>query len=95
MLPALEEWYPCAPSAPGTRITQLGALGSFLMGSGTIANLVAPIAECLAQPGDVWAYATPILHASGRSRSTARRRVLQIDFCAAGLPAPLEWALQV
>jgi ectoine hydroxylase-related dioxygenase (phytanoyl-CoA dioxygenase family) len=51
-------------------------------------------AACLAAPGDVWAYATPILHASQASRSPARRRVLQVDFSAAALPQPLEWALQ-
>jgi hypothetical protein len=55
----------------------------------------SPRATCLAQPGDVWAYATPILHASQASRSPARRRVLQVDFSAAALPPPLEWALEV
>lgn len=53
----------------------------------------SPIAACLAQPGDVWAYSTLIRHASHRSRSTARRRVLQADFSAAELPPPLRWAL--
>jgi ectoine hydroxylase-related dioxygenase (phytanoyl-CoA dioxygenase family) len=48
---------------------------------------------CLADAGDVWAYATPILHASRRSASAARRRVLQIDYSAEALPPPLEWAL--
>lgn len=48
---------------------------------------------CLAEPGDVWAYATPILHASRRSASTGQRRVLQVDYSADTLPAPLEWAL--
>ena len=76
------------------------ALGSHRMGyiaEPDIAAVVAeiPVDACLAQPGDVWAYATPILHASHRSRSTARRRVLQVDFSAAELPTPLEWALQV
>jgi Phytanoyl-CoA dioxygenase (PhyH) len=202
MLRALKDWYAGAPSAPGTRITKLGALGRFLTGSGPIATVVAQlggaamrpvraiafdkspdanwalgwhqdrtinlaaraevegygpwtikqdsphveppfaviaamltlrihldpvtpdnapleialgshrkgyiaepdvpavvaaakVAECLAEPGDVWAYATPILHASQRSRVTARRRVLQIDFSAEQLPAPLEWALHI
>lgn len=48
---------------------------------------------CLAAPGDVWAYATPILHASRRSASAGSRRVLQVDYSADALPAPLEWAL--
>lgn len=46
---------------------------------------------CEAEPGDVWAYATPILHMSARSTGDRRRRVLQIDYAAMALPAPLEW----
>jgi ectoine hydroxylase-related dioxygenase (phytanoyl-CoA dioxygenase family) len=49
------------------------------------------IARCLAETGDVWVYATPIIHASERTRSPARRRVLQVDFCARELPKGLEW----
>jgi hypothetical protein len=62
-----------------------------------VASVVAAssVAACLASPGDVWAYATPILHASQRSRKPQRRRVLQVDFSAAELPAPLAWALQI
>ena len=51
------------------------------------------VCACLADAGDVWAYATPILHASRRSASDAPRRVLQIDYSAETLPPPLEWAL--
>ncbi len=47
--------------------------------------------DCPAEAGDVWAYATPILHASAPSASTARRRVLQLDYAATDLPAPLAW----
>ena len=46
---------------------------------------------CVAETGDIWAYATPILHASAPSRSPARRRVLQLDYAAGDLPAGLEW----
>jgi hypothetical protein len=46
---------------------------------------------CLAEPGDVWLYATPILHASETAVAPARRRVLQVDFSLAGLPGGLEW----
>jgi hypothetical protein len=46
---------------------------------------------CEAEPGDVWAYSTPILHMSARSTGDRRRRVLQIDYAATTLPAPLEW----
>lgn len=46
---------------------------------------------CHAKAGDVWAYSTPILHASERSRSDRRRRVLQVDYAATALPGGLEW----
>jgi hypothetical protein len=62
---------------PGTEITD------------AVARL--PIARCIAEAGDVWVYATPIIHASERTRSAARRRVLQVDFSARALPAGLEW----
>ncbi|MGX7894892.1 phytanoyl-CoA dioxygenase family protein [Tsuneonella sp. HG222] len=47
--------------------------------------------SCLAKAGDVWIYATPILHASNRAESGRRRRVLQVDYSAQELPEPLEW----
>lgn len=46
---------------------------------------------CLADAGDVWAYRTPILHASDRARLPARRRVLQLLYSADRLPGGLEW----
>jgi len=46
---------------------------------------------CLAQAGDIWAYATPILHASQRAKRLRRRRVLQVDFSASPLADGLEW----
>jgi hypothetical protein len=46
---------------------------------------------CLAEAGDVWAYATPILHASEAALAPSRRRVLQIDYSASDLPGGLEW----
>ena len=48
-------------------------------------------ATCLAERGDLWVYATPILHASASSAGHAHRRVLQIDFAAGELPDPLAW----
>jgi ectoine hydroxylase-related dioxygenase (phytanoyl-CoA dioxygenase family) len=48
-------------------------------------------AACLAERGDVWSYATPILHASAASTGYARRRVLQVDYAAGALTAPLAW----
>lgn len=49
------------------------------------------IFACLAQAGDVWAFATTILHASDRARMPARRRVLQLLYSADELPGGLEW----
>jgi hypothetical protein len=47
---------------------------------------------CLAEPGDIWVYATPILHASHPAQG-ARRRVLQLDYSTDRLPAPLQWGM--
>lgn len=60
---------------------------------GEIAGAVAAarVRPCLAARGDVWAYATPILHASAAATRPRRRRVLQVDFAAEALPAPLAW----
>ena len=46
---------------------------------------------CEAQRGDIWCYATPILHASAAAINPTRRRVLQIDYSADQLPGELEW----
>jgi ectoine hydroxylase-related dioxygenase (phytanoyl-CoA dioxygenase family) len=46
---------------------------------------------CLADAGDIWLYATPILHASEAARQPAHRRVLQVDFAASDLPGGLNW----
>lgn len=51
-----------------------------------------PQIVCLAEPGDVWAYSTPILHASDRAAVPTRRRVLQVDYAVDGLPHGLEWS---
>jgi len=73
------------------------ALGSHRTGlvpadqaSATAAGL--PQIVCLAEPGDVWAYSTPILHASDKAKTPSRRRVLQVDYAAFDLPSGLEWA---
>jgi hypothetical protein len=74
----------------------LVALGSH--DSGKIADRdVAGLADsckqltCFADRGDGWLYRTPIVHASGRSTSSSRRRVLQLDFSREQLPGGLEW----
>jgi len=50
-----------------------------------------PAQSCLARAGDIWAYATAIVHRSGKQQRPGRRRVLQVDFSAAELPGKLEW----
>ena len=49
------------------------------------------VVACLAEAGDVWAYSTPILHASKASLEPGRRRVLQVDYAIDHLPGGLEW----
>lgn len=49
------------------------------------------IQSCLAQRGDIWLYATPILHASEAAANPRHRRVLQLDYSADSLPGGLEW----
>lgn len=47
--------------------------------------------RCVAERGDIWLYATPILHASDAAARPGRRRVLQVDFAATDLPGGLAW----
>ena len=49
------------------------------------------IVTCLAAAGDIWLYATPILHASDAASQPLHRRVLQIDYAVGQLPGGLEW----
>ncbi|MCF8506639.1 MAG: phytanoyl-CoA dioxygenase family protein [Caulobacter sp.] len=72
------------------------ALGSHQLGYVSAAEAASrvealPAFVCHARAGDVWAYSTPILHMSERSRSYGRRRVLQVDYAARTLPGGLEW----
>lgn len=72
------------------------APGSHAAGMTPIADIPSVVARCgtfacLAEPGDVWLYATPILHASDAAAIPARRRVLQVDYAAADLAGGLEW----
>ncbi len=46
---------------------------------------------CLANAGDIWIYASAILHASNAAVHPTHRRVLHVDYSAAGLPYPLKW----
>ena len=58
-----------------------------------IGRVVTTLGErlCLAERGDVWLYATSIVHASLAADPPRRRRVLQIDFSADATPGPLAW----
>jgi hypothetical protein len=73
------------------------ALGSHRLGRVAACDVAAraaehPVIDCLAQAGDVWVYATPILHASDRAEPPRRRRVLQVDYADFDLPGGLTWA---
>ena len=46
---------------------------------------------CEALSGDVWIYASAIVHASGAAKVPRRRRVLHVDYSASELPHGLEW----
>jgi Phytanoyl-CoA dioxygenase (PhyH) len=49
------------------------------------------VVVCTADAGDVWLYATPILHASEAAANPTHRRVLQADFAVGDLPGGLQW----
>jgi hypothetical protein len=74
----------------------LVAPGSHRLGPVAERDMAAAVARhgafaCLAEAGDAWAFATPILHASERALRPARRRVLQLLYSADDLPGGLEW----
>lgn len=81
---------------PADNAPLLVAPGSHRLGRIAEDEIVAVVqacgaSECLAQAGDIWLYATPILHASDASQRPGRRRVLQVDYAAEELPGGLEW----
>ncbi len=81
---------------PETNAPLLIAPGSHALGrisEPDVPRVVAErgVAACLAEAGDVWIYATPILHASRRATAPARRRVLQVDFAVGELAGGLRW----
>jgi len=74
----------------------LVAPGSHRLGRIAEPDIAATVARCgtvtcLADPGDLWLYATPILHASAASGPHAHRRVLQVDYTAMELDGGLAW----
>lgn len=81
---------------PADNAPLLIAPGSHTLGRIAEADIAVAVERygtraCLAEAGDVWLYATPILHASDAARSATRRRVLQVDYAADALPDGLEW----
>ena len=67
-------------------------LGRVAAGDAALAAERHPVEVCLAGAGDIWAYRTPILHASDISTGTGRRRVLQVDYADFDLPGGLCWS---
>ncbi len=81
---------------PAANAPLLVAPGSHRFGrvpQGAVRSVVEQcgVAACLASPGDIWIYATSILHASERASAPERRRVLQVDYATGDLPGGLEW----
>ena len=81
---------------PAANAPLLIAPGSHTFGRIPISEVDGVVARCgtrvcLAESGDAWLYATPILHASEAASSPTSRRVLQVDFAAEALPDGLEW----
>ena len=81
---------------PATNAPLLIAPGSHLHGRVAVNDIDKIIAlngteACVAEAGDIWLYAAPILHASKKAASPASRRVLQVDYAAEELPGGLEW----
>jgi hypothetical protein len=81
---------------PADNSPLLIAPGSHLAGRVKVADYDDVVSRCgtyvcLASAGDIWVYATPILHASEASSQRAHRRVLQVDYSADDLAGGLEW----
>jgi hypothetical protein len=81
---------------PETNAPLLIAPGSHRLGRVPETDIPAAVARsgvaaCLAESGDVWAYATPILHASERATKPSHRRVLQVDYAIGELLSGLMW----
>ncbi len=81
---------------PVTNAPLLIAPGSHRAGRIPVGNVEEVVRQhgvraCIADAGDVWLYAAPILHASEAATMPMSRRVLQVDFAAEELPCGLEW----
>jgi hypothetical protein len=83
-------------AVPETNAPLLAATGSHRLGRIAECDVAGSVSQCsvltcTAEAGDVWLYATPILHASNAAVVPSRRRVLQIDYANFDLPGGLEW----
>lgn len=83
-------------AVPKTSAPLLVAPGSHKRGRISTADIPEVVRQCgittcLAAAGDIWLYATPILHASDVAVAPLHRRVLQIDYAVGQLPGGLEW----
>ena len=81
---------------PADNAPLLVAPGSHRLGRVAQADVPGAVTRCgsvacLAGAGDVWLYATLILHASDAAAVPRRRRVLQVDYAVGGLPGGLRW----
>ena len=81
---------------PVTNAPLLVAPGSHRLGkvpSEQVATAVerSGVRACIATRGDIWLYATSILHASDRAQTPRNRRVLQVDYAVDDLPGGLAW----
>jgi hypothetical protein len=81
---------------PSTNAPLLIAPGSHRLGCVPVSDIDAAvqtcgIRACTALAGDIWIYATPILHASEAATRPVHRRVLQVDYAAEELPGGLRW----
>ncbi|WP_083989159.1 phytanoyl-CoA dioxygenase family protein [Paraurantiacibacter namhicola] len=81
------------PKANAPLVVACGShrLGKIASGHANVVAEACPAIECVASRGDVWLYATSILHSSKRASRPDRRRVLQVDFSADKLPGGLKW----
>lgn len=83
-------------AVPADNAPLLVALGSHQFGRVPYAEVPQAVercvlATCLADAGDAWLYATPILHASDSASRPLHRRVLHVDFAVVDLPGGLRW----
>jgi hypothetical protein len=83
-------------AVPETNGPLLIAPGSHRRGRIPASDIQGVVRQCgivagLADAGDIWLYATPVLHASEAAVAPLHRRVLQLDYASCQLPGGFEW----